>query len=86
MTKYRIDVLTTPVDKAIMTAYEEGKTYAPVIRAAQNQWFINTFIYEQNNPGVQSVGFQLLSHAPQNKGAKFNAQATDLVTSRFFNC
>ncbi len=83
MTKYRIDVLTTPVDEAITSAYEEGKTYEPVIRAAQNQWFINTFIYEQNNPEVQSAGFNLLPHAPQNKGAKYNAQATDLVTSRF---
>ena len=50
MTKYRIDVMTIPVDKAIASAYEEGKTYEPVIRAAQNQWFINTFIYEENNP------------------------------------
>ena len=83
MTKYRIDVLTEPVDKTITSAYEEGKTYEPVIRAAQNQWFINTFIYEQNNPAVQSAGFHLLPHAPQNKGAKYNAQATDLVTSRF---
>ena len=83
MTKYRIDVLTMPVDKAIEGAYEEGKTYEPVIRAAQNQWFINTFIHEENNPGVQSPGFNLLPHAPQNKGAKYNAQATDLVASRF---
>ena len=83
MTKYRIDVLTMPVDKAIAGAYEEGKTYEPVIRAAQNQWFINTFIHEENNPRVQSPGFHLLPHAPQNKGAKYNAQATDLVTSRF---
>lgn len=83
MTKYRIDVLTTPVDQSIMTAYEEGKNYEPVIRAAQNQWFINTFIDEENNPGVQSAGFNLLQHAPQNKGARYNAQATDLVTSRF---
>ena len=83
MTKYRIDVLTMPVDKAITGAYEEGKTYEPVIRAAQNQWFINTFIHEENNPQVQSPGFNLLPHAPQNKGAKYNAQATDLVTSRF---
>ncbi|HTD95111.1 MAG TPA: hypothetical protein VK644_14900 [Chitinophagaceae bacterium] len=84
MTKYRIDVLATPVDKAIQAAYAEGKTYEPVIRAAQNQWFINTFIYEAHNPAVQSAGFNLLPHAPQNKGAKYNAQATDLVTSRFF--
>ncbi|MEI9809048.1 MAG: hypothetical protein WDO16_14970 [Bacteroidota bacterium] len=84
MTKYRIDVLTMPVDKAIELAYTEGKTYEPVIRAAQNQWFINTLIYEKNNPGVQSPGFHLLPHAPQNKGAKYNAQATDLVASRFF--
>jgi hypothetical protein len=83
MTKYRIDVLTTPVDKAIANAYKEGKTYEPVIRAAQNQWFINTFIHEVNNPLVQSAGFNLLQHSPQNKGAKYNAQATDLVTSRF---
>ncbi len=83
MTKYRIDVLTTPVEDAIATAYTEGKTYEPVIRAAQNQWFINTFIDERNNPSVQSVGFTLLPHAPQNKGAKYNAQATDLVASRF---
>jgi len=83
MTKYRIDVLTMPVDKAIQGAYEEGKTYEPVIRAAQNQWFINTFIHEENNPGVQWPGFNLLPHAPQNKGAKYNAQATDLVASRF---
>jgi len=26
----------------------------------------------------------LLPHAPQNKGARYNAQATDLVASRFF--
>lgn len=84
MTKYRIEVLTTPVDNAIELAYKEGKTWEPVIRAAQNQWFINTFSYEENNPGVQSPGFQLLPHAPQNKGAKYNAQATDLVASRFF--
>ncbi|MEI9910877.1 MAG: hypothetical protein WDO71_15120 [Bacteroidota bacterium] len=84
MTKYRIDVLTMPVDKAIESAYGEGKTYEPVIRAAQNQWFINTLIDEENNPGVQSMGFHLLPHAPQNKGAKYNAQATDLVASRFF--
>ncbi|WP_276500558.1 hypothetical protein [Terrimonas pollutisoli] len=83
MTKYRIDVLTSPVNEAIIGAYEEGATYEPVIRAAQNQWFINTFIYEGNNPEVQNTGFHLLPHAPQNKGAKYNAQATDLVTSRF---
>ncbi|HEY6063700.1 MAG TPA: hypothetical protein VIV35_08835, partial [Chitinophagaceae bacterium] len=84
ITKYRIDVMAMPVDKAIETAYEDGKTYEPVIRAAQNQWFINTFIYEKNNPSVNSAGFHLLPHAPQNKGARYNAQATDLVASRFF--
>lgn len=82
-TQYRIDVMTMPVNKAIETAYEDGKTYEPVIRAAQNQWFINTFIYEKNNPAVSQTGFHLLPHAPQTKGAKYNAQATDLVTSRF---
>ena len=84
ITKYRIDVMTMPVDKAIEIAYQNGKTYEPVIRAAQNQWFINTFIYEKNNPVVSKAGFNLLPHAPQNKGAKYNAQATDLVASRFF--
>ncbi len=83
ITKYRIDVMAMPVDQAIKTAYEDGKTYEPVIRAAQNQWFINTFIYEKNNPAVNSAGFHLLPHAPQNKGARYNAQATDLVASRF---
>lgn len=84
ITKYRIDVMTMPADKAIESAYEEGKTFEPVIRAAQNQWFINTFIYGKNNPSVNKTGFHLLPHAPQNKGAKYNAQATDLVASRFF--
>jgi hypothetical protein len=84
MTKYRIDVMTMPVDEAIKGAYNDGKTYEPVIRAAQNQWFINTLIYEGNNPAVQGTGFHLVPHAPQNKGAKYNAQATDLVASRFF--
>ena len=83
ITKYRIDVMTMPVDKAIEVAYQDGKTYEPVIRAAQNQWFINTFIYEKNNAAVNTAGFNLLPHAPQNKGAKYNAQATDLVASRF---
>ncbi|MBS1622129.1 MAG: hypothetical protein JSS80_10890 [Bacteroidetes bacterium] len=83
-TKYRIDVLTMPPDKAIQLAYREGKTYEPVIRAAQNQWFINTFIYEENNPAAHSFYFHLLPQSPQNKGAKYNAQATDLVASRFF--
>ncbi len=83
VTKYRIDVLTGPVDQAIGRAYEEGSTYNPVIRAAQNQWFINTFIHDENNPAAMETGFTLLPHAPQNKGAKYNAQATDLVASRF---
>src|SRR6185503_9745869 len=34
ITKYRIDVMAMPLDKAIETAYEDGKTYEPVIRAA----------------------------------------------------
>ncbi|MBL0334867.1 MAG: hypothetical protein IPP73_05995 [Chitinophagaceae bacterium] len=84
LTRYRIDVMTMPVDQVIETAYQEGKTYEPVIRAAQNQWFINTFIDVKNNPAVNQAGFHLLPHAPQNKGARYNAQATDLVTSRFF--
>jgi len=84
MTKYRIDVMTMPVDQAIEAAYEEGKTWQPVIRAAQNQWFINTFIEKKNNPAAGDPGFHLLPHAPQTKGAKYNAQATDLVASRFF--
>lgn len=84
MTKYRIDVMAMPVDQAIEQAYDDGKTYEPVIRAAQNQWFINAFIYEKNNPSVTKAGFNLLPHAPQNKGARYNAQATDLVASRFF--
>ncbi|HSU29557.1 MAG TPA: hypothetical protein VLJ68_14315, partial [Chitinophagaceae bacterium] len=84
ITRYRINVMSMPVDKAIESAYRDGKTWEPVIRAAQNQWFINTFIYEKNNPAVQTTGFHLLPHSPQNKGAKYNAQASDLVTSRFF--
>jgi hypothetical protein len=84
MTRYRINVQIMPAEQAITQAYEEGKTYEPVIRAAQNQWFINTFIDENNNPGVLSPSFRLLPHAPQNKGARYNAQATDLVASRFF--
>ena len=83
VTRYRIDVLTMPVDQAIEKAYHEGKTFDPVIRAAQNQWFINTLIDEENNPRVNSPVFHLLPHAPQNKGAKYNAQATDLVASRY---
>ncbi len=83
MTKYRIDVLIAPPDKAIQKAFENGDGYEPVIRAAQNQWFINTFISTEHNPAVNKAGFHLLPHAPQNRGAKYNAQATDLVTSRF---
>jgi len=83
MTKYRVAVMTKPVEKVIQEAYESGDGHEPVIRAAQNQWFINTFIYQKNNPGVNSTGFHLLSHAPQHKGARYNAQATDLVASRF---
>ncbi|MFN8289946.1 MAG: hypothetical protein U0U70_06805 [Chitinophagaceae bacterium] len=83
ITKYRIDVLTMPPDKVIEKAFADGDSYEPVIRAAQNQWFINTFIYEENNPDVNRAVFHLVPHAPQNRGAKYNAQATDLVTSRF---
>ena len=83
MTKYRIDVLIAAPDKTIQKAFENGDGYEPVIRAAQNQWFINTFISSEHNPAVNRTGFHLLPHAPQNRGAKYNAQATDLVTSRF---
>ena len=83
MTRYRIDVLTMPAAEAIEKAYQEGDQYEPVIRAAQNQWFINSFTDADNNPGVNDPAFRLLPHAPQNRGARYNAQATDLVTSRF---
>lgn len=83
ITRYRIDVLTMPPDKVVEKAFADGDTYEPVIRAAQNQWFINTFIYEENNPNVNIPVFNMVQHAPQNRGAKYNAQATDLVTSRF---
>lgn len=83
MTQYRIDVLTMPAAQAIEKAFRDGDGYEPVIRAAQNQWFINTFIDKANNPAVNKTGFLLLPHSPQNRGAKYNAQATDLVTSRF---
>lgn len=83
MTKYRIDVLIAAPEKVIQKAYGQGHGYEPVIRAAQNQWFINTFISSEHNPAVKQAGFQLLPHAPQNRGARYNAQATDLVTSRF---
>lgn len=80
MTRYRIHVLTEPAAQVISKAYADGKNHVPVIRAAQNQWFINSFV-EQDTKG--SGAFQLLPHAPQNKGARYNAQATDLVASRF---
>lgn len=83
MTRYRVDVLSMPAAAAIEKAYANGDGYEPVIRAAQNQWFINTFIDPQHNPGINQTGFRLLPHAPQNRGARYNAQATDLVTSRF---
>ncbi|MCB9056290.1 MAG: hypothetical protein H6549_10560 [Chitinophagales bacterium] len=83
MTRYRVDVMIKPADKVIEKAYADGKNYTPVIRAAQNQWFINTFVFADNNPFVNKNGFHLLPQAPQNKGAKYNAQATDLVASRF---
>lgn len=83
VTRYRVDVQVMPPAEAMEKAYEEGNTYEPVIRAAQNQWFINTLTYDENNPGVNKPGFHLISHAPQNKGARYNAQATDLVASRF---
>ena len=57
-----------PTGKVIEKAYEAGDNYDPVIRAAQNQWFINTFIYEENNPSVNSPVFHLVPHAPQNRG------------------
>lgn len=82
-TRYRIDVLTMPVDQVIEQAYMEGNNSTPVIRAAQNQWFINTFVHQPNNPHVNDWNFHMLPHAPQNRGAKYNAQATDLVASRF---
>lgn len=82
-TRYRIDVLAMPVEQVIEQAYLDGNNSTPVIRAAQNQWFINTFVLEENNPNVNALRFNMLPHAPQNRGAKYNAQATDLVSSRF---
>ncbi|MFN4313214.1 MAG: hypothetical protein ACK4E0_02895 [Chitinophagaceae bacterium] len=82
-TQYRINVLTQPVDEALTAAYSRGANYVPVIRAAQNQWFINTFVEGAHNPAADGVAFRLLPHSPQSKGARYNAQATDLVSSRF---
>jgi len=84
MTKYRIDVLTMPVDKAIESAYTEGKTYEPVIRAAQNQWFINTLTYEKNNPAVQSVGFHCCLTRRKTKGQNTMRRLPILLRAAFF--
>ncbi len=83
VTRYRVDVQVMPPEEVMEKAYTEGDGYGPVIRAAQNQWFINTLTYDGNNPAVDHAGFHMLPHAPQNKGARYNAQATDLVASRF---
>lgn len=83
MTRYRIHVLTEPVAQVISKAYSDGKNHVPVIRAAQNQWFINSFVEQEPEGSGEAGAFRLLPHAPQNKGARYNAQATDLVASRF---
>ncbi|MEO1410917.1 MAG: hypothetical protein AAFW73_13610 [Bacteroidota bacterium] len=77
--RFRAEIQQKPIDEILLATDFNSKAAADALRAAQNQWFINTYLEEsKKNRGSY---FTLQEHF--NKGVSYLTQTTDLVVPRY---
>ncbi|MEM7035384.1 MAG: hypothetical protein AAF570_00315 [Bacteroidota bacterium] len=79
--KYRAAIHSKNLDQIIQKERFSSGQVGQILRAAQNQWFINTYLRDQTYGGEESGYFSLKPHF--NKGSSFTTQTTDLVVTRY---
>ena len=80
--KYRAAIHSKNLDQIIQTERFASGRMGQIMRAAQNQWFINTYLRDEPfGTETSAAYFNLKPHF--NKGASFTTQTTDLVVTRY---
>ncbi|MEM9916910.1 MAG: hypothetical protein AAF990_02370, partial [Bacteroidota bacterium] len=80
--RYRAEIHSErPIDQVIADAGFHSAASTYILRAAQNQWLINTYLKQSQSRAGRSKGFDLQPHF--NRGASYITQTTDLVVLRF---
>lgn len=77
--KYRAAIQRQNLDEIITNEQFDSGEIGQILRAAQNQWFINNYL--RTPYGEEGGAFQLRSHF--NKGSSYTTQTTDLVVTRY---
>ncbi len=77
--KYRAAIQRQNLDEIITNEQFDSGEIGQILRAAQNQWFINNYLRDPY--GEEGGAFQLRSHF--NKGSSYTTQTTDLVVTRY---
>jgi hypothetical protein len=80
--KYRAAIQTGSPDDIIQQERFTSGSIGEIMRAAQNQWLINTYLRSPEIPEGQELRyFHLRPHF--NKGSSYTTQTTDLVVTRY---
>lgn len=84
--KYRAEVNQKPLDDLIQQEKFNSNQVNYILRAAQNQWFINTYInadkkLDERDYKRKNSNFRLKPHFA--KGSSYTTQALDLVVTRY---
>lgn len=78
--KYRAAIHWQDLDDIIAEEQFDSGEMGQILRAAQNQWFINNYLFQSDTE--ESTGpFNLKPHF--NKGSSYTTQTTDLVVTRY---
>lgn len=75
--KYRAAIHQDNLDEIIAGERFDSGQIDQIMRAAQNQWFINNYLRDNGKSGA----FHLAPHF--NKGSSYTTQTTDLVVTRY---
>ncbi len=78
--KYRAAIHWQDLDDIIAEEQFDSGEMGQILRAAQNQWFINNYLY-QSDTETSTGPFNLQPHF--NKGSSYTTQTTDLVVTRY---
>lgn len=80
--KYRAAIHSGSADKIVENEQFATGRIGQIMRAAQNQWLINTYLRPlEPEEGRESAYFNLRPHF--NKGSSYTTQTTDLVVTRY---
>jgi uncharacterized membrane protein YjfL (UPF0719 family) len=80
-TRYRAEILIRPVDELIAALPADSDDLGAILRAAQSQWFINSYIHHATGATLRPDAFNPLPHF--DKGVGYTTQTRDTVVPRY---